>query len=339
MARVVHVIATSNFAGAERYVCDAANETMRRGWAATVVGGNPERMRSELEPDVRWLRGSTFMQALQSVTRLGPQEICHAHMTIAETVAAISRPRHRAPIVSTRHFATRRGSSLAGGLLSPWIATTLARQIAISDWVAQSLERRPDAVVQNGVGHWGCLWRPTNRTVLVLQRLESEKDTLTALRAWQASQLDEEGWSLRVVGEGTERRSLEEWTASNRLRGVTFAGWTAAVAEEFARAGILLAPAPGEPFGLSVVEAMAAGVPVVAAAAGGHLETVGRLTEARMFPPGDADTAAAALRSLLSENNRADLSEAGRSLVAAEFTIERHVDSLLVQYSAARGEI
>ena len=141
---------------------------------------------------------------------------------------------------------------------------------------------------------------------------------------------------MRVVGEGSERRSLEEWTGSNGLHGVTFAGWAPAVAEEFAAAGVLLAPAPREPFGLSVVEAMAAGVPVVAAAAGGHLETVGRLADAQMFPPGDAEAAAAALRSLLPDAVRGRLSERGRSLVAAEFTVERHVEALLVQYSAAR---
>jgi len=334
--RVVHVIATSNFAGAERYVCDVANETAARGWATTVVGGNSERMRSELDARTRWLRGGTLLQALRSVARIGPQDVCHVHMTTAEIVAALSRPLHRAPIVSTRHFAARRGKSRAGGFVAPWIAKTLTREIAISEFVARNLERPPDAVVQNGVSHWDCLWKPTNRTVLVLQRLEREKDTITALRAWQASRLDEEGWSLRVVGEGSERRSLEEWTASNGLYGVTFAGWAPAVAEEFAAAGVLLAPAPREPFGLSVVEAMAAGVPVVAAAAGGHLETVGRLADAQMFPPGDAEAAAAALRSLLPDAVRGRLSERGRSLVAAEFTVERHVEALLVQYSAAR---
>ena len=43
----------------------------------------------------------------------------------------------------------------------------------------------------------------------MLQRLEPEKDTMTALRAWKASRLAEEGWSLRIVGAGAERAALE----------------------------------------------------------------------------------------------------------------------------------
>jgi len=111
------------------------------------------------------------------------------------------------------------------------------------------------------------------------------------------------------------------------------------VAEELARAGILLAPAPADAFGLSVLEALAAGVPVVACAAGGHLETVGRLPGGTMFPPGDAEAAAAALRSLLPDPVRTAMSEAGRRLVDRNFTISRHVDQLLLKYETVSSAI
>lgn len=339
MPRVVHVVVTGNFAGVERYVCDVANETALRGWEATVVGGDPKWMSSVLAGEVRWLSGSTTAQAFRSLARAGVQDVCHAHMTLGEFVAVASRPWHRAPVVSTRHFAARRGSSLAGRALSRWIAPRLAYEIAISEFVARNLERPPDAVLQNAVPPSPCLWKQTNRTVLVLQRLEREKDTMTALRAWQASRLHEHGWALRVVGGGSERGSLEEWAKSSGLREVTFTDWTSAVAEELARAGILLASAPAEPFGLSVVEALAAGVPVVACAAGGHLETVGRLPDARMFPPGDAEAAAAALRSLLPDPVRTTISEAARRLVESNFTIARHVDRLLVEYETVASAL
>jgi glycosyltransferase involved in cell wall biosynthesis len=191
-------------------------------------------------------------------------------------------------------------------------------------------------VIRNGVPLSPCLWRRESRVVLVLQRLEQEKDTMTAVRAWRASRLAEEGWSLRVVGEGSERTSLEAWVTSERVPGVTFTGATAHVSDEFAGAGVLFAPAPAEPFGLVVVEAMAAGVPVVACAAGGHLETVGHIAEAAMFPPGDVAGAAAALRSVASEEKRVSASNAGRQLVEQEFSIERHLDALLEQYEKTR---
>ena len=174
--------------------------------------------------------------------------------------------------------------------------------------------------------------------MLVLQRLEPEKDTLTALRAWKASGLVEEGWSLRITGTGAERASLEAYAAAKRsLPNVTFAGWTAHVAD-FAGAGMLLAPGPADSFGFSVVEAMAAGIPGRCERAGGHLETVGRLPGAALFPAGDAAAAGAALRCMLSPEVRATASRAGRDLVGEAFTIDRHVDRLLLEYEAvSRG--
>jgi len=333
---VVHVVVTGEFAGVERYVSDAARETAARGWEPVVVGGSPQRMRAALGDAARWLPGATPVEALRSLRRLGRRDVCHAHMTIAETVAVAARPFHRAAVVSTRHFAAPRGASRAGHLLSPWIARGLARQIAVSDFVARRLEQPPDAVIRNGVPSSECLWRSSSNVVLVLQRLSPEKDTVTALRGWQASELAEEGWSLRIVGAGSERAALEAYTRSAEVPGVSITGPVDSVADEFATAAVLLAPAPADSFGLAVVEAMAAGVPVVACAAGGHLETVGLLPGAAMFPAGDAEAAASALRSLRSEAARSAASEAGRQLVDTTFTIARHVDSLLIEYEAAR---
>ena len=332
----MHIVTTANFAGVERYVCTVANETESRGWETTVVGGHPAHMQKALMPRVRWLSGSNAVRAARSIARAGAHEICHAHMTIAEAIAVATRPLHKAPVISTRHFATRRGLSSGGRLLAPWIAKHVSREIAISDFVADHLERPPHSVLHNAVPVSPCLWKPSNTVVLILQRLDREKDTATAIRAWGLSGLRERGWTLRIVGEGSERPALERMARDAGLSGVAFGGWSASVASEFAAAGVLFAPAPAEPFGLSVLEAMAAGVPVVASAAGGHLETVGRLPEARMFPPGDAAAAAAALRSLLSEFQRLALSASGRRLVEENFTVTRHVDLLLREYELPR---
>jgi glycosyltransferase involved in cell wall biosynthesis len=333
MPSVVHVVTTANFAGVERYVSDVARETAGRGWDVAVVGGHPEQMPVELDAKAVWLPGATALQALRSLHRVGRRDVCHTHMTVAEAVGVGGRPLHRAPVVATRHFAAPRGASRGGRLLSPWIARRLAREIAVSEYVASRMERRPDAVILNGVPSSPCLWRSSSRTVLVLQRLDPEKDTITALRAWKGSRLVEKGWVMRIVGDGSERVGLAAWTESERMQGVTFAGWATNTRDELANAGILLAPAPAEPFGLAVVEAMAAGVPVAASAAGGHLETVGHLDGAVLFPPGDHVAAAAALRLLRDDHLRARQSHAARKLVHDEMTTARHVDHLLRAYA------
>jgi glycosyltransferase involved in cell wall biosynthesis len=334
MPTVVHVVATGEFAGVERYVCNTATELAGRGWDVTVVGGHSGHMPSALGSEASWLPGVTPFESVRSLMKLGRQDVCHAHMTIGEAVAIATRPVHRAAVVSTRHFAARRGSSPVGRVLAPLISAKLDRQIAVTDFVAERVERRPDAVIRNGIAPFPLLWQQSSRVVLVLQRLEREKDTITALRAWRASRMFEEGWTLRVVGDGAERRALESWVAAKSVPGVVFTGWTSDVMGEFTRSGMLVASGPSDSFGFAVLEAMSAGVPVVACAAGGHLETIGRLPEAPLFLPGDADAAAVALRSLLSDAKRAAASSAGRELVQAEFTIGRHVDRLLAEYEA-----
>lgn len=339
MPRVIHVVISSTpFGGVERYVCDVAAETASLGWEVAVVGGDPDRMRAALGSRMRWEPGSTPLESLRSVLRLGRCDVIHAHMTKAEAIAVATRRVHHAPVVSTRHFAAVRGASRVGRVVAPWIAKGLAGEIAPSEFIARHLERPPAAIVPSGVPQSPNLWSTENRVVLVLQRLAVEKDTVTALQAWRLSQLVGDGWSLRIVGEGSEQPELERVVASEEIGGVTFAGWTDTVANELRSAGILLASAPSEPFGLAVLEAMAAGIPVLACACGGHLETVGLVEGAAMYPPGDAAAAATALRSLLSDSKRARLSAEGQRIVAERFTIKQHVDRLLAQYEAVQGE-
>lgn len=335
MPKVVHVVTTRRFAGVERYVADVAVETAEHGWDVAVVGGNPAAMRRTLDGRVRWLPGGSSPEAFLSLARAGRADVCHAHMTKAEAVALIARPSHRAPVVATRHFAAPRGKTRLGGVIAPWIARGLERQLAVSEYVAGQLEAPPDAVLPNAVHARPLLWRPEARIVLVLQRLEPEKDTLTALRAWQESGLAEEGWTMRVVGDGSERSDLERWVAEHGVVGVEFGGWSDEPDAELARASVLLAPGGQDSSALAVLEAMSAGVPVVAAAAGGHLESIGRIDDMPSFAPGDAVAAALGLQAVLDESFRAELSRQVRAAALARMSLQEHVDRLLEEYAKA----
>jgi glycosyltransferase involved in cell wall biosynthesis len=329
---VVHVVVSGAFAGVERHISDVAGETTNQGWEVSVIGGHPGRMRGALDQRVPWLPGATFPEALRSLRKAGACDVCHAHMTQAEAAALAARVLHRAPVIATRHFARVRGSSRPGRAISPWIARGLAGEIAVSQFVARSMEHPPTAVVPNGVLPSSALWQSESRTVLVLQRLEAEKDTLTALMGWRSSGLAEEGWTLRIVGDGSQRPLLQQWVDEEQVPRVVFADWTSEVSKEFAAAGMLLAPAPAEPFGLAVVEAMAAGVPVVAAASGGHLETIGLVGGPGLFPPSDPEALAAALHRLAFDPVRKEASRAGRVLAVEAFSIKESVRRLLDVY-------
>ncbi len=80
-----------------------------------------------------------------------------------------------------------------------------------------------------------------------------------------------------VVGDGIERQALERQAAGLGIRdSIRFVGWVAeeALPVYYGLATVYLHTAREESFGLSVVEAMAAGIPVVAVAEGGPTETV-----------------------------------------------------------------
>src|SRR5690242_15929623 len=74
---VTHLLVTNNFAGAERYVCQLANQSAQRDWRVSVIGGQSGRMRSELSPDVTWLPGATPRVAAASLHRLGRSDVVH----------------------------------------------------------------------------------------------------------------------------------------------------------------------------------------------------------------------------------------------------------------------
>lgn len=337
--RILHLVVTANFAGTERYVSEVARACTNLGDEVTVVGGDPGRMSRELGHGVRWLPGSTPREAAWSVLRGGRFDLCHVHLTHAEAVGVALRHRHRARLVSTRHIAARRGSTRAGRFLAPWLASRLDVEIAGSRFVAERVERPPTAILPFGVEPSPPLWHRGSRVVLLLQRLEPEKDPLTAVRGWARSGMAELGWSLRVVGDGSQRTMLEAEVQREAIPAVTFAGWSAQVRAELTGAGLLVAPSPVEAFGLSVVEAMAAGVPVLAAAGGGHLETVGDCPGGMSFSPGDPSSLGHQLSAFaeLADDERAELSVAARTTQQARFTLHLHVTGLRRLYTALVG--
>jgi len=102
-----------------------------------------------------------------------------------------------------------------------------------------------------------------------------------------------------------------------------------------ARAALFLATAPAEPFGLSVVEAMAARLPVLAAAGGAHNEVLAGFDD-QVFRAGSADACRDALERIAADSEaRTEAAQRGRRRFEERFTVERQVDALLGVYERA----
>ncbi|HWK92896.1 MAG TPA: glycosyltransferase family 4 protein [Luteimicrobium sp.] len=300
---IAHVVVTDAYAGAEAHAARLARAQAASGHHVVLVGGAAAAMRDAAGAHVTTLPGRTVREALGSLRRLvRPPDVVHAHLTAAETAATAYGPvlTGRVPLVVTRHIALPRGQSTLGGVAARVIRRRVAAQIAISSYVAASVDGA-SVVVHPGVDPEPDA--PTSdarrRIVLVAQRLEAEKATDTALRTFAASRLADDGWKLHVAGEGALRDTLERLAADLGIDGATsFLGRRTDVPDLQRSASVLLAPCPVEGFGLSVLEAMSRGLPVVAARAGGHLDLLDGLGPDALVEPGDADDAARALRAL-----------------------------------------
>jgi glycosyltransferase involved in cell wall biosynthesis len=328
----VQAVRSDAFAGVERYVTTAANELNRRGHRVHVIGGDPNRMPLELSEEVGYSPGSSTREVFAALLGRKQVALVHAHMTAAELAAVASSLHHRAPIVSTRHFPDRRARRAIARPAAVVIRLALAQQITISRFVAEGIFE-PSLLLYNGVPSRAQAQLVAPR-VLMLQRLEEEKCPDVGLRAWAKSELGQKGWQLVVAGSGSRaaaaRRESAKLGASDS---VLFLGSVSDTDALLCDASVLIAPAAAEPFGLAVVEAMAHGVPVVAAAGGAHRETLG--TDGLFFAPGDVETAASHLRRL--GEHVAWRREVGTRLRARQqrlFSLDSHIARLEQVYAS-----
>lgn len=324
------MIHSDAFAGVERHVARLAGAQAARGDQVVVIGGDQTRMREESSAGVVHRPAPTAWQTLRAVRAAarGRSDVVHAHMTTAEAVSVVATLGTGIPVVTTRHFGRPRGSTTRAKRVMRLLATRILAQIAISEYVAALVEG-PCVVVHPGVPVQPDS-RPAverDRTVLVVQRLEPEKATDDAIRLFALSGLAQLGWRLEIAGSGTELAKLTRLATEQGVgESTAFLGHRADVAELMRTSAVLVAPCPVEGLGLTVVEAMSAGLPIVAAGSGGHLETLKGLPGTLLYESTERGMARAA-----SGLSRLALDEGLREVAAGElqqaqrerFTLDR----------------
>jgi glycosyltransferase involved in cell wall biosynthesis len=154
--------------------------------------------------------------------------------------------------------------------------------------------------------------------VITVGRLAAPKDPVTLVRA--LALIDDAPFHARIVGDGPDRAAVQE-----EIRGidrVELLGDRRDVPELLADSDVFVLSSRSEGAPLSILEAMAAGLPVVASAVGGVPELVADGTTGLLVPPGDPAALAAALRLLLTDRDRARrLGAAGQERVRERFDL------------------
>jgi glycosyltransferase involved in cell wall biosynthesis len=128
---------------------------------------------------------------------------------------------------------------------------------------------------------------------------------------------------------GDNRRQLEKLIAELGLRKrINLLGWVDDVPGVLDTLDLFVSPSRSEPFGLSIVEAMAAGVPVIATRSEGAREIIDDGQTGQLVPIGDAVALTNVLEQVLSDpEERARLSENARRVVRERFSLARMVEA------------
>lgn len=169
-------------------------------------------------------------------------------------------------------------------------------------------ERRAETLRRHGL--------PEAPIALFLGRFAEEKQLETVIAAWRAVERRTGAW-LVLVGAGPREARLRAAAGGARVRWIPYQRDRDAVADLLAAADLYIAPGPAETFGLSALEAMAAGTPVLSVSAGGVADRVRASGNGALYPLGDVGACAEAAIALLGS----DLREMG---AAARAYAERH---------------
>jgi glycosyltransferase involved in cell wall biosynthesis len=318
--RILQVCSVTTFGGGERHLADVSHALADRGhevYAATVSG-------SPLSAELSFLtNGRTLalsrrnylknLKALAGFVRKHGIEIVHAHAARDYHLAALAvRLASRSRLVLTRHalFPLRP--------INKPLLRSAGRVIAVSQAVAESLRRNgviePSkiTVVHNGIDtdRFERTIAPSGDSpVLVgtVGQLAPIKGHDIFVRAAALISARRPDVRFVVIGEDkspqmAHRRFLESLVTELGLNAfVDMPGWRDDMPTVLSSLALFVSAARSEPFGLAIVEAMAAGLPIVATASEGALEIIEDGVTGKIVPAADPEALAQAINDLLDD--------------------------------------
>ena len=318
--KILQVCSVTTLGGGERHLADLAHALVDLGhevYAASVPGSplwdELSFLTKERSLALSRLNYVKNLTSLAGFVRANGIEIVHAHAARDYHLAALAvRLASRSRLVLTRHALF----PLRG--INRHLLRRVGRVIAVSEAVAESLRRNgviessKITVVHNGIDidrYERSIARSGDLPVLVgtVGHLAPIKGQDIFVRAAALIAARRREVRFVIIGEDKSpqmvyRRSLESLVAELDLsRIVAMPGWSDDIPAALSSLTLFVSAARSEPFGLAIVEAMAAGLPVVAAASEGALEIIEDGHSGKLVPAGDPEALAQAINDLLDD--------------------------------------
>jgi glycosyltransferase involved in cell wall biosynthesis len=346
--RVAHVHRIGGIGGSERHLLTLLPALAERGIEAVLVGlddpaGAPEPFYAALQADAVRLPAPRDLDPLLlgRLVRGLRADVVHTHLVHADVYGGLAAALRGARLVTTKHnddpfrlgpfrYVERGLARLAGRVIT--ITEALRRftveRVGIPAAKVETIHYGLDAPPQAWGGNPPDDVPAELRVLLAVTRLTRQKGVDVAVRALASLPEDT---ALVVLGEGPERERLVSLARDLGVgRRLFLRGREPDVAAWLARASVLVHPVRWEGFGLAVLEAMLAGVPVVAANVSSLPELVVDGETGLLVAPDDPSALALGVARALGDAER--LGAAGRERGRSEFSVARMADRTAAVY-------
>lgn len=357
--RVCHVSVGLRTGGLERLLVDFARYHDASRFELTFLAldrtGRPADEIRDLGCDVIVLPdfGKSWKQlkGMWSLFRERAIDVVHTHNAHPHFWGACAAWTAGVPVTITTRHGQRYGQSLlgrlkfrlAGQLVDRVVTVSLdaARMSLTEDWFS----RKQVKTIWNGIDPRKFNYRgPDNRPRCVsVARLSAEKDFPTLLKAISIAREKVDGLHLSLVGDGDQRRILERLTEELDLnRSVEFLGERNDIPELLGQAGFFVSSSLTEGISLTLLEAMAVGLPVLATNVGGNPEVILDGQSGMLVPSRDPERLAEGIVTMCERRNEWHrMGECGRKRVEELFDVRRMVadyeNEYLLDLQAAEG--
>jgi len=268
--RIIHLLFSSRLAGSERYCADLANLQAAEGHEVHVAGASGSPLAAALAPGIRFHGFNRFLRGLRVrrlLDRLTP-DICHGHLSAACKILGRASARHQT--VATLHVGYKpHQHDRLDGLICVNRAQTaqLSRYQGMTRTIPNWLPHAPGDSARVGLREELGL---TDDVFLMgaVGRLHASKGMDVLIAAFRASA--PANAALAILGEGPQRAELEKLRAGDHR--IHLLGFREDVSQCLQGLDLFVSPSREESFGLAILEAMSAGLPVIATAAEGPAE-------------------------------------------------------------------
>ena len=354
--RIVHVVSSLGVGGMERMLLQLAAAQQDAGHRVSVLAIRHGPLAQEAaERSLRFKvlgagRVGRSVRALRWFFLERP-DIVHVHNPTSLHYAVLSRLVSPSAIVVTLHGDQDTHARL--GTPFEWSLTTAA--VIVSHAAGTTLQLPPQAgrftVVHNGIAS-----PPPNRqnresardemqagnapVGVMVARIDGRKGHGTLLRSVRLLQDSRSDFRIWIVGDGAERASAERLIEDLRIdpRLVSFLGRRSDIDRLLDAADFFVLPSDIEGLPMSILEAMAHGLPIVASNVGGVPEVIEHNQSGLLVQPGDPAALAAAIGELLDQPAvRARLGGAARERANTEFSLSAMVERYEELYLRALG--